>query len=213
MEDGRADRSRYFRDASRAFLRLRGAPFILSARELHVLSSWEKEGIPLGSVLEGLEAAFRRPASGASSGRGKISLVYCDAFVRRAYDRHRERAVGRRPPAGRRPGRKERIRSEAAAFLGDASEELPGLKGLFRRALRLAEGEGDSEAELGRLEDEVENLLLKHCPEDERRRAEKQVRLEAPAAAGESLERKLRARLLKNLRMRYRVPFVSYPYY
>jgi len=213
MEDGQADRSRYFRDASRAFLRLRGAPFILSARELHVLSSWEKEGIPLGSVLEGLEAAFRRPASGASSGRGKISLVYCDAFVRRAYDRHRERAVGGRPPARGRAERKERIRREAAAFLDDAPGDLPGLKDLFRRALRLAEDEGESEAELGRLEDEVENMLLTHCPEDERRRAERQVRHEAPSASEESLERKLRARLLKNLRVRYRVPFVSYPYY
>ncbi|MBN2198516.1 MAG: hypothetical protein JW747_01565 [Candidatus Aminicenantes bacterium] len=213
MDNRPTDRSRYFRDASRAFLKLRGAPFILSARELHVLASWEKEGIPLASVLEGLEAAFRRPASGALPGRAKASLVSCDAFVRKAYDRHRERAVGRRPPSEGRPGRKERIRREAAAFLEDAPAEPPGLKDLFLRAVRLAENEDGREADFARLEEEIEELLLKHGPDEERRKAERQVRREAPSASGMELENMVRARLLKNLRVRYRVPFVSYPYF
>src|SRR4030042_4296316 len=98
MDERQADKNRYFKDVSRAFLRLRGAPFILSARELHVLAAWEKEGIPLEAVLAGLERAFQRRGTGAPAGRTRTSLVFCDSFVRRAYDQHRERAVGGREP-------------------------------------------------------------------------------------------------------------------
>lgn len=197
MDDRQAARSRYFDEVSRAFLRLRGAPFILSGRELHVLSAWEREGIPLSAVLAGLEHAFRKPARGPSAAERGATLVFCEAFVRRAYDQHRDRAVGRRrPPAA---DRKEKIRKEAASFLEELPPELAGLEGLFRRVLRLVEGGGDCEADLARLERKIEDALLELRPAEDGKKAE----------GGEAA----RARVLKCLRVRYRVPFVSYPYY
>lgn len=199
VEDRQAARSRYFGDVSRAFLRLRGAPFILSARELHVLSAWEREGIPLAAVLAGLEQAFRGQARGPSAAKPGSSLVFCDSFVRRANDQRRDRAVGRRRPPGGTAGRMALIRKEAASFLEEMPPELAGLEPLFRRVLGLVEAGGDCDADLERIEKEVEETLFKLCPAEERKKAEG--------------DEQARARVLKNLRVRFRVPFVSAPFY
>lgn len=213
MEDGREVRDRYFQEVSRAFLRLRGAPFILSGRELHVLAAWEKEGIPVSAALAGLEQAFRRRPAGAPPARGKISLVFCDTFVRRAYDQHRERAVGGRRPERGGAARRERIREEAKAFLEDVPEELPWLADLFRRALSHAEAGEGRETELERLEEELAVLLWERCPAEEREKAESQVLGEFPSSAGTEHEGRVRARVVKNLRVRHRIPFISGRYY
>lgn len=213
MDDERADKSRYFQDVSRAFLQLRGAPFILSARELHVLASWQKEGIPLEAVRDGLERAFHRRGERAAPGRGRISLAYCDAFVRRAYDQVRDRKIGGRRPARTTSGRKERIRVEVATFLKEFPVELAFVEDVFRQVLRLLEKNGENDGELERLEKKIEKALADHGTDEERDRAARQLRREAPADGGEPGRDRIRARLVKNLRERYGIPFVSFPYY
>jgi hypothetical protein len=46
-----AQRSRYFQEIARAFFDRRGAPFVLSSRDLVTIAAWEEQGIPLHSGL------------------------------------------------------------------------------------------------------------------------------------------------------------------
>jgi len=75
------EREQYYQSIARHLISLRGSPFYLSAREMEIIESWESQGIPLSTVLEGLKqgyAAFRV----RKAGRGrKFSLLHCQKHV------------------------------------------------------------------------------------------------------------------------------------
>lgn len=50
--------SKYFQSIALHFFKHRGAPFFLSSKELDYIAGWEKMGIPLHVVLEGIERSF-----------------------------------------------------------------------------------------------------------------------------------------------------------
>ncbi|NMD11588.1 MAG: hypothetical protein GYA74_10465, partial [Acidobacteria bacterium] len=76
-------RERYFRGIADRFIALRGAPFSLSPADICLIEAWESAGIPLETVLEGLEAAFAlRPGRGRAPGKIR-TLSFCRAAVER----------------------------------------------------------------------------------------------------------------------------------
>ncbi len=204
------DRSRYYRDVTALFLRLRGAPFILSARELHLLAAWEKQGIPLNVVQEGIENAFQAFQKASGPDRRPVSLQACDPYVRGAFGQVKDRRAGGRRLSG---GREDKRRAMARA-IKDFLEALPiewaFLRQAFEQALRLIESAGGGEEDLERLETDIEQALASHCPAEEWDRAQKQLGPACAAGKGKAL---LRRMALKNIREKYKIPYVSYPYY
>jgi hypothetical protein len=118
----------YFQAVEEIFVRLRGAPLLLSPADWQVASRWHREGVPLDLVRRALEEVFaRRKERGA---KGKInSLRYCAQAVEAAWADLRElTAPGERAetlpldiPA--------RLRNLAAAAPPEFSERLLALDG------------------------------------------------------------------------------------
>ena len=72
-----AEPDAYFGAIEEAFSRRRGAPLLLSPRDWGLISDWQRRGVPLRIVLQGIENcfdAFDRRAPGA---RRINSLSYC----------------------------------------------------------------------------------------------------------------------------------------
>ena len=111
----------WFRAIEDAFVRLRGAPLLLSPADFQVALRWRREGVPLGLVVATLEEVFeKRRDRGA---RGRInSLRYCAPAVEAAWAEVRElqgparRAPAEEPPVG------ERLEALAAALPRELAE-------------------------------------------------------------------------------------------
>lgn len=172
----------YFQAVEEIFIRLRGAPLLLSPADYRVASRWHQQGIPLDLVREVLEELFegrrRRGVKDSVS-----SLRYCAKAVERAWEAARELAAsGHRLAA---PELEVTPRLEAlAATLERATTEAeteaaPGLAdelGSLAARLRSLTGDPEAvEAALARLDDE----LIEH--------AETALGLEARAALDEQL--------------------------
>jgi hypothetical protein len=118
----------YFQAVEEIFVRLRGAPLLLSPVDWQVASRWYREGVPLDLVRRALEEVFaKRKERGA---KGKInSLRYCAQAVEAAWADLRElTAPGERaeaPPLDI----PSRLRNLAAAAPPDFSERLLALTG------------------------------------------------------------------------------------
>jgi hypothetical protein len=209
------DRARYFQEISRAFLAHRGAPFFLSPKDLALVETWEKAGVPLDVVLEGLDRSFeKRP--GRPIVRDKVlSLSFCEKAVRRAFEQHRDRKVGgRRPPASVvSSGKRARALAAVEDFLSRPEDEVAFLREIFLEARReLQRPEADDEA-LESLDKRVEALLLGASTPADREEVAREVRLGHRGLPADERPAAVETFLLKRLRERYRVPYVSLFYY
>ena len=153
------ERDRYFQEISRAFLARRGAPFFLSPKDLDLIASWEKAGVPLAVVLEGIDRAFA-PLLEGKRPRGKVlTMAYCQNQVRKLYDLRRDRRVGK--PGRIVPGRDEkrnRALSEVEEFLARGS--VPSdLEAIARRAREVLSARAPDEEVLERLDEEADGAL------------------------------------------------------
>jgi hypothetical protein len=79
----------YFQAVEEIFVRLRGAPLLLSPADWQVARRWHRDGVPLDLVRRALEEVFaKRKERGA---KGKISsLRYCAPAVEAAWEELRE---------------------------------------------------------------------------------------------------------------------------
>lgn len=137
----------YFERIEEVFIRLRGAPLLLSPADWRVAQRWRQQEVPLALVLATLEEVFaERAARGA---RGRInSLRYVAPAVEAAWERARElQASGHTPAAIPGPSVEERLERLAEVL----SEALPG--GRWGDAIRSLSGAPETvEARLGELE-------------------------------------------------------------
>ncbi|HEY6322495.1 MAG TPA: hypothetical protein VJA16_13145 [Thermoanaerobaculia bacterium] len=108
--DGLEDHA-YFLAIEDHFVRLRGAPLLLSPADWQVARRWHQQGIPLELVRRALEEVFARRRERGAKGRIS-SLRYCAPAVEAAWTEHSELAA---------PG----TRVEAEAF--DAASRLAAL--------------------------------------------------------------------------------------
>ncbi len=67
----------YFRAIEDAFNRRRGAPLLLAPRDWALIGEWQRAGIPLRVVLQGIENCFDAYARRAPTARRINSLSYC----------------------------------------------------------------------------------------------------------------------------------------
>jgi hypothetical protein len=207
------DSDRYFQEIARHFLERRGAPFFLSAKDLDLISAWERNGIPLPIVLEGIGRAFAARRGGAAM-RGKVlSLSFCRAEVEGAFERDRDRKVGgtRRPPG--RSDKWTRIRAEVEGFMKRFPSGLGPLKPIFLEVREELAKSAVSDEALERLEADLERSLLAQTGADERAAAQREILAEHKSLRGAALAAAVDLKLVKRVRDRHRIPYLSPFYY
>lgn len=76
----------YFTEIEECFQRARGATILLSTLDWALIESWKEAGIPLESVLTGIERTFEKYHKRPQRFRKVNSLAYCSQEVLRAAD-------------------------------------------------------------------------------------------------------------------------------
>jgi hypothetical protein len=137
----------YFRAIEEVFIRLRGAPLLLSPTDWQIARDWHRAGIPLDLVCVTLEEVFRQRAETGKTGSVR-SLKYCRSAVEKAWAARQELAA----PAGRG----EHVEMDIGARLQSLAAALPAaLPERDRRCRQILELEGgiqDVEHELSLLD-------------------------------------------------------------
>ena len=162
--------SSWFRAIEDAFVRLRGAPLLLSPADFQVASRWQREGVPLGLVLATLEEVFaKRRERGA---RGRInSLRYCAPAVEDAWAEVQElQGPPRREADGEEMAVAERL-AELASALPAAAE----WQALRERVLAVEGSPAEVEEGLRRLDEELMATVERELDASERERLAAEV--------------------------------------
>lgn len=114
------DMQTYFEAIEGTFIRLRGAPLLLSPTDWQVANEWYEAGIPLATVSQTLEMVFARREE--RGGKGRIqSLRYCSEAVLKAWKETRELQAG--------GGRQRAIAVDVQARLSSLADSLPDTLG------------------------------------------------------------------------------------
>jgi len=213
MEREEEERGYYYRAIARHLILRRGAPFLLSPREVDLIARWEAASIPLPVVLEGIDRSVERMKK-KKRFLASFSLLLCDGEVQRAYAQHRERLVG----GSRRAQVKDKhseILKEVEKFLEHLPASLASLKPVFLRALEVVklEDKGIREKQLEELEEVVEEKLVEAAGEEEREKVRAWIEREFPGVTGPEREEIFKTALLKFMWEKYRVPHLLTCYY
>jgi hypothetical protein len=206
------DSSPYFREITKAFLARRGAPFILPPKDLALVAAWKEAGVPLEVVLEGLAAAFDGRATSGRGGSRILSLRFCEASVARAYERFRDRNVGRPQPGHPAVDKRASVRGAIEAFLADVPAEVGYLREIFASALAKIRDPAVADEALEAIDERVDRLLRERADAAERQAAADELRAEYRRMAHDALAEAAAVRLVKRIRARHHVPYLS-PYY
>jgi len=205
--------SKYFQSIALHFFKHRGAPFFLSSKELDYIANWEKMGVPLRVVLEGIERSFesyrRKPGR-----KAKIqSLAFCDLQVLKAFEQDRERKVGHKKRIVERREKRDRARAEVERFLSKIPQQIGYLKEAYSLAQKVLSQTHFDEEELERIEGKIEELLWKNAVDEEKEKVKRGVLKDYEFKQEEEFERIFRIKLVKVLRDRYKIPYISLFYY
>ncbi len=206
-------RSFYYQQIAQAFFARRGAPYVLSSRDMVTISSWEEERIPLRVVLEGIERAFDKNRPRLIRGRKMFSLSYCQTEVIKAFAEFRDRKVGRDGKESPREEKRKKARLEIRGFLESLPPELEFLREAYREALVALSRSKVIEDSLERLDGKIEHLLLRRAEADDQGATEKSVRADFPGRPEAEVREITRLQLVKRWRRKYRIPYLSFFYY
>jgi hypothetical protein len=213
MSSEEHDRSRYYQEIAAAFFKQRGGPFMLSPRDLTTIAAWETLGVPLEAAREGIDRAFEYFKAQARDPRKVRALAACNSQVLKALERFRDRRVGRKAPLKSRLEKKAAIVSEVGRFLKELPRPVSFLKEPCEQALELLRHDPPDEEALERLEDKVERLLADHGPAEDRAAVRREVEAEFPSLGAKEASEILSMKLLKVLRSKYAIPYLTFPYY
>jgi hypothetical protein len=205
-------RSQYFQTIARHFFRHRGVPFYLSSKDLDLIARWEKMGIPLGTVLEGISRSFESCGPGKRKKSKIFSLSYCHPHIIKAFQLYRERRVGSSRGKSEREKKRERARAEVKMFLKKLPTPVRFLKEVYSQAYEFLSRSHVEEGKLELLDEEVERLLLENCPLEESEEDEKGG-LKAEGGRMEKLLDIHKLQWVKCLRENHKIPYISLFYY
>jgi len=170
-------------------------------------------GIPLHVVLEGVERSFeiyrRKPGR-----KAKIqSLAFCDLQVMKAFEQDRERKVGHKKRIVERRAKRDRAKVEVERFLGKIPPQIGYLKEAYSLAQKVLSQRHFDEEELERIEDKIEELLWKNSLDEEKKRVKRGIARDFEFKEKEEFERIFKIKLVKVLRDKYKIPYISLFYY
>jgi hypothetical protein len=215
MKNKDQERGKYFREISHYFLNMRGSPFFLSSRDIDHIASWEQMGIPFSVVIDGIERTFEKSRTRmAMKGKRKfMSLSFCEYHVLQAYEQYKEKRVGDRIKNLDRDNKRKRVRKEVQIFLKSLPPQLEFVREAFIRARSSLFRKQVDEDKLEKLEMEIEKFLVENCPEEDRKSAVQAVLEEYPSLEGEDFQSFVQTKLVKYLRDKYKIPYISLFYY
>ena len=142
--------SAWFRAVEDAFVRLRGAPLLLSPADFQVAQRWRLEGVPLALVVASLEEVFARRRERGTRGRIN-SLRYCAPAVDAAWAEVRELQGPSRRAVAAEPAVEERLALLAESLPGALAER----ESWQRRLHELGGSAEEVETALRGLDDEL----------------------------------------------------------
>lgn len=206
--DSSAEDHAYFQAIEERFIRLRGAPLLLSPSDWQLARRWRQEGIPLALVLATLEQVFaQRTARGAKS---RIQgLRYCADAVERAWQEHQDVMA----PGTRRGPSVLDVDGRLAALVASLPSSLPNRPQVVERLCALTGSAEEVERELMRIDDEVIAAAVEALDAQSREVIEKRVEAALAKLAqriSSSDRSAIRERLFRQaLRHRLRLPVLS----
>lgn len=206
-------RGEYFQSIARHFFKHRGAPFFLSSKELDLIGRWEKMEIPLPVVLEGIKRSFESTMRQSRRKARIQSLIYCNLQVLRAFEQYKERKVGHKKWIVRRDKKRVRAKAEVNKFLKTVPLQINYLKETYSKAQKILSESHFDEEELEKIEGEIEGLLWRNALEEEKDRVKKELKVGYGFKEGEEFESILKIKLIKALRDKYKIPYISLYYY
>ena len=206
-------RSKYFQSIALHFFKHRGAPFFLSSKELDYIARWEEMEIPLHVVLEGIERSIeiykRKPGR-----KAKIqSLAFCDLQVLKAFEQDRERKVGHKKRIVERHEKRDRAKAEVKNFLEKIPHQISYLQEAYSLAQKVLSQSHFDEEKLERIEGKIEELLWKNSLDEEKERVKRRIAKDYKSKEEEEFERIFKIKLVKVLRDKYKIPYISLFYY
>lgn len=213
METKDRKRSNYFQSIARHFFKLRGAPFFLSSKELDLVARWEEMEIPLPIVLEGIENSFVSLRKKQGRKLKIQSLAYCAHHVLRAFEQHKERKVGFRKKNVEREEKRKRAKTEVRKFLHSLPLQVNYLEEPYSRAQKLLGRKPVNEEELEWIEEEIEGLIWKNSSEREKEDVKEKLRAEHRFENQEEFQQAFKIKVVKVLREKHRIPYISLFYY
>lgn len=213
MGSEKKTRDLYFQTIARHFFRYRGAPFFLSSKDLDLIARWERMRIPLRTVLEGIKNAFEASPHQRKPKGKVLSLAFCQHQVQRAFELHKERKVGKEssPPDIRE--RQGKAKAEIGRFLKAIPPRMNCLRDLYTRALVVLSEPNPDEEELERIDQEVELMLVEASSGEERDEVKRAARMEYDSMGAEERVSIWQMKLVKQLRERNKIPYISLFYY
>jgi hypothetical protein len=117
----------YFTEIEEYFWQKRGAHLLVSPLDWAIVETWQKAGIPLPTVLKGIDRAFENFARSrrAAGGRQLKTLAYCVDAVLDAAEEAKETAAGAGPSATRKQQAGESFsREELRSFFSQNMERI-----------------------------------------------------------------------------------------
>ncbi len=206
-------RSKYFQSIALHFFKHRGAPFFLSSKELDYIARWEEMEIPLHVVLEGIERSIeiykRKPGR-----KAKIqSLAFCDLQVLKAFEQDRERKVGHKKRIVERHEKRDRAKAGVERFLEKIPHQISYLQEAYSLAQKVLSQSHFDEEKLERIEGKIEELLWKNSLDEEKERVKRRIAKDYKFKEEEEFERIFKIKLVKVLRDKYKIPYISLFYY
>ncbi len=170
--------------------------------------------IPVQVVLEGIDRTFEKNRLRSEKKRGRTpSLTFCNLQVLRAFEQFRDRRTGTEKKAVGREEKREKARAEVKRFLENTPCEIDYLKEIYSQVLKLLSLRNVSEEELEQREREIEKLLFEKSSDKEKEKVKKKILSEYEFKKEEEFQRIFKLRLLKLLRERHKIPYVSLYYY
>jgi hypothetical protein len=151
----------YFTEIEEHFQRRRGSLLLLSTIDWALIETWREAGIPLGAVLQGIDAAFDKfdARKNKSRVRRVNGLAYCAQEVISAMEAMQDAAVGAtpaRPSTAEQGFEQERI----AAHLEAAAQQLRAVPSFAEIADRLQALAHETRNRLPKLEELEQSLTV-----------------------------------------------------
>lgn len=209
---GEEERSHYYECIAKSFFSHRGAPFVLSSQEFELINTWEKTGIPLSVVLEGIKKAYEE--RGKRKRKAKMfSLSFCDRFVMEGFSLYKEKRVGQKSARSKKGPKEQRVLSEVKKFLKEIPSRVEYLRIPYSQVQKkLSQGKMDEE-DLERTEEAIELLLIQNATSEEKEAAKKETLQRLMTNSREEFEKVFTVILTKHLRTKYKIPHISPFYY
>lgn len=191
----------YFRAVEETFIRLRGAPLLLSPADWKTAETWYEEGIPLELVERVLEEVFERLRE-RDRERRIHSLRYCAPAVEAAWREVSDLTA----TAGRLEAEPLDLEARLRALAAALPDDRPEVAGFGSRVTALEGNAETVERQLERLDRELVEIVATNLGETERQRLEQRLDAAFERIGGrvegderESLRRRLRHESVRRL--------------